>query len=241
MGYVANRGMGAAYINGVMIPSTYDPVGTPIVMNPAPGQNLQIVPTQYTGPQGGYGCNTAGGYTLRRPPCWLTDQCMTDSDYAAATAACAGAVVLTANDPIILAPNTAPSSIPPQNLYLNPSTIGIPSNPNAPIAPPQILTSPTPLPYAPIPVSQTTPSSPYTTGGNPSPYTTGGASPSPYTAGTPGAGSASSLVAPLLPPLQGSSTSGSGVLDSLMAWVTANPLLAGGIGLGAVFLLGGRR
>jgi len=127
-------GLGAAYVNGVMIPSTDVPVGTPIVMNPTPGQNLQVTSTQYTGPVGGYSCNTAGGYSIRRPSCWLTDQCMSDSEYAAAQAACNGAVVSSANDPILLPPDTAPLSSG-QLLYLNPASIGVtPSDDVLPIS-----------------------------------------------------------------------------------------------------------
>jgi len=81
-------------------------------------------------------------------------------------------------------------------------------------------------------------------GGTPPPYSTVPNTSPAYTAGGTGAGSASSLVTP---PAGGggsgssSSTSGSGALDSIMSWITANPLLAGGIGLGVVFLVGGRR
>jgi hypothetical protein len=168
------RGIGEAYINGVMIPSTPDPVGTPIVWNPAPGQNLQTQPTVYTGPQGGYSCNVAGGYTMRRPSCWLTDQCMSDSDYASAQAACGGAVVQTSNDPIILAPNTAPSSAPQPILTLNPTSIGIPTNPTAPIAPPIIISTPAQTFYAP-------PSTYTPTTHTPTPYSN-----NPYTPPSPG-------------------------------------------------------
>ena len=63
--YVKTAGMGAAYENGVLIPSTSDPANTPIVMNPSPGQNLQIAASQVplgTLSSSGQACNTAGGY-----------------------------------------------------------------------------------------------------------------------------------------------------------------------------------
>lgn len=63
--YVRTAGMGAAYVNGVLIPSTADPVGTPVVMNPAPGQNLQIaasVVPEGTLSSSGLACNTDAGY-----------------------------------------------------------------------------------------------------------------------------------------------------------------------------------
>ena len=71
--------MGAAYENGVLIPSTSDPVGTPIVWNPTPGQNLQIQPTVVplgTLSSSGQACNTAGGYTWNPATalCELTGQ-----------------------------------------------------------------------------------------------------------------------------------------------------------------------
>ncbi len=70
-------GLGAAYINGVMIPSTSDPVGTPVVNNTAPGQNLQAAVSQV--PYGTYSnlpgvCNTAGGYVDVNGVCVLPGQ-----------------------------------------------------------------------------------------------------------------------------------------------------------------------
>lgn len=77
--YVKTAGMGAAYENGVLIPSTSDPVGTPIVWNPTPGQNLQIQPTVVplgTLSSSGQACNTAGGYVWNPATalCELTGQ-----------------------------------------------------------------------------------------------------------------------------------------------------------------------
>lgn len=59
------RGLMGAEVNGVPIASTSDPVGTPVVMNYTPGQNLQqaasVVPTG-TLSSSGQACNTDGGY-----------------------------------------------------------------------------------------------------------------------------------------------------------------------------------
>ena len=77
--YMKTAGMGAAYENGVLIPSTSDPANTPIVMNPSPGQNLQIAASQVplgTLSSSGQACNTAGGYVWNPATalCELTGQ-----------------------------------------------------------------------------------------------------------------------------------------------------------------------
>jgi len=80
LGGMRGAGLEGAYINGVLIPSTPDPVGTPVVMNPTPGENFQIQPS--TVPLGTYSssssvCNTDGGYV------WYQGQCVPASAVAA--------------------------------------------------------------------------------------------------------------------------------------------------------------
>lgn len=48
--------------------------------------NDQIAVTQYTGPVGGYACNTAGGYSLVTPKGYMTPQCMTPAQLTQANA-----------------------------------------------------------------------------------------------------------------------------------------------------------
>lgn len=85
--------------------------------------NAQLQPSVYTGPIGGFSCNTAGGYKLVKPSCWMTQQCMTDADLAAAEAACN-------------APN-------------NPGSSGSQSGGGNPAPPPPLLGGAAPAPGAP--------------------------------------------------------------------------------------------
>lgn len=92
----------------MMLPRSHSGIGA---------TNDQIAPSQYTGPVGGYACNAAGGYTLVTPKGYMTPQCMTPDQLAQANASYDAAPtvvgVVTSGDPImVLAPNTAPTSIP---------------------------------------------------------------------------------------------------------------------------------
>lgn len=49
--------------------------------------DAQIVPSQYTGPVGGFACNVAGGYSLVTPKGYMSAQCMTPDQLAQANAA----------------------------------------------------------------------------------------------------------------------------------------------------------
>jgi hypothetical protein len=104
-GTIGMRGLGGAMIcppNGACfaLPSTPDP-STPL----APA-------TQYVGPVGGFACNAAGGYSLQKPSCYQTSQCMTAAGFAAAQLACAAGPAPPPPIPYFtpLAPNTAPGS-----------------------------------------------------------------------------------------------------------------------------------
>lgn len=73
------------------------------------GDNAQIPASQYTGPVGGFSCNTAGGYSLRKPSCSQVSICMTDGDFAAAEAACSAPASSSPSLPVPLPPiNPAP-------------------------------------------------------------------------------------------------------------------------------------
>lgn len=73
------------------------------------GANAQLPATQYTGPVGGYACNEAGGYHLVTPKGYMTPQCMTAADLAAANASYdATPTGVLPTGPIGLQPNTSP-------------------------------------------------------------------------------------------------------------------------------------
>ena len=105
--------MGAAYENGVLIPSTSDPANTPIVMNPSPGQNLQIAASQVplgTLSSSGQACNTAGGYVwnpatalCERPGQGNPQASATPPGYSTTIDPTTGSTVLVQNPPTMTA------------------------------------------------------------------------------------------------------------------------------------------
>lgn len=92
--------------------------------------NDQIAMSTYTGPVGGFACNTAGGYSLVMPSCYSAAVCMTPSQLAQANAQCSAAPAQTAvyvsNDPAgpppVQQPTPAPTPTPiPNTTPLPPS------------------------------------------------------------------------------------------------------------------------
>lgn len=85
--------------------------------------NDQIPVSQYTGPVGGFSCNTAGGYALRKPSCSQVSICMTDGDFAAAEAACNAPVqpapVITSSPSLPASPSP---SLPSGGTFISPSS-----------------------------------------------------------------------------------------------------------------------
>lgn len=124
-------------------------------------------------------CNTAGGYTMQRPSCYLGAQCMTAADFAAAQAVC---------------DNPGPANpTGPVNACVN---CGDPGMLHHPMNPPGLVNPPVVTPLPPV-----------------------------------------VLNSPALPPVATPAAS-SGIFDSAIAWVQANPLLAAGAAIGLVFVLG---
>lgn len=67
--------------------------------------NDQIAVTQYTGPVGGYACNSAGGYSLVTPKGYMTPQCMTSAQLVQANASY-DATASTSVQNVAVQPNT---------------------------------------------------------------------------------------------------------------------------------------
>lgn len=119
-------------------------------------------------------CNTAGGYAVRQPSCWMTAPCMTVDQFNAAEAACK---------------NPAPAQVVSTDPATGIMTIVPPPAP--PVSNPPMQGGPV---YSPLPFSPALNS--------------------------------------------GSGVASGSIVDSAVAWVKANPLLAAGIAVGAVLLVG---